>query len=688
MASKDVTQLSDRDHVRSRFGMWLGGNEVDDHNRNSESLITAIREASDNSIDELISGNGDAIWISKDKTIEPLNKEEYENKSVKEFKVWYRYTVADTAGGIPIKATKDLSGNEVTMTELAVGSLRAGSKFDNRSENGLIGLNGVGVSATNFTSAEFSVYSHLSCHDLNETTDYVKSLIKSNKILKKTSEDWYYKLTYNLGIKVKEELVKIDADEILQKFSKTKVKPSTVTTFIPDPTIHNTTDADLPVTFRYLKYLNPNFKFYVNWREDKDLPPKYDFSDKVVIKRNQEDIKNKSITFSYSIGINKKLESIRDFSVNTLSTQHGTHERLFDNAWTDAFCDYFKNTEIAKYATIGLNVLCVFQCPEPNFSSQTKERLSGVDGFKASESLPELVKSFKKIIASNEDIFKKYYDNVVEYYTARQNIGKLKELKKQLGDMASGANRSASAYLPKKLLDCPCKDRQRAEVYLCEGQSAGGGFIKARAGLDNIAVMPLRGKVLNTVGMDTNKALENAEISDITYICGGVDDVHLPYDKLHFGKYIIASDADADGSQIGALLLGDLLQNHLFLFGTKENNYEDSRVFVAKAALYAFYKIDGTKESKFFYAGQENLVADFRKNHTYKIEKRFKGLGECKPEELKEMYLNKETRCLLQVKPTNVDEALNLVDKTSKAKQELMLNEKVITNELLDLSER
>ena len=683
MASKDVQQLSDRDHVRSRFSMYISGAELDDHGRNPESLITAIREASDNSIDELISGNGNAIWISKDKATEPLGKEVYEDKSVKDVKIWYRYTVADTAGGIPIKATKDLSGQEVTMTELAVGSLRAGSKFDERSMEGLIGLNGVGVSATNFTSAEFSVYSHLSCHKLSETTEYVKSLLKKHKITQKDADDWYYKITYNLGLKVSEELVKIDSDTILQKF--TKVKPSTVTTFIPDPTIHNSTDADLPVTFRYLKYLHPEFKFYVNWKEDKDLPPKYEFSDKVQIKRNVENIKNKLVTFNYSIGINKKLEAARDFSVNTLSTQHGTHERLFDNAWTEAFCDYFKNTEIAKYTGIGLNVLCVFQCQEPSFSSQTKERLSGVDGFKATESLPELVRSFKKVISSNEEAFKKYYDQVVEYFNARQNIGKLKELKKQLGDMASGANRSASAYLPKKLLDCSCKDRMKAELYICEGNSAGGGFVKARAGLDHVAVMPLRGKVLNTVGMDVNKALENAEISDITYVCGGVDDVHVPYEKLHYGKYIIAADADADGAQIGALLLGDLMQNHRFLFGTKENNYEDSRVYIAKAALYAFYKVDGTKDNKFFYAGQESQVADFRKKHKYKIEKRFKGLGECEPSELREMYINESTRCLLQVRPDNIDEALNLIDKTSKARQELMLNENVITSDMLEL---
>ena len=260
----------------------------------------------------------------------------------------------------------------------------------------------------------------------------------------------------------------------------------------------------------------------------------------------------------------------------------------------------------------------------------------------------------------------------------------LKELKKQIGDLANGTNRSTSAFLPKKLLDCTCKDRKRANVFFCEGNSASGGFVKARAGMDNIAIMPLRGKILNTIGLDTSKALENKEIYDITHICGGVNEMHVDLEKLHYGQYNIATDADSDGYQIAALLLGNLLQNHKYLFGTEENNYEDSKVFIIISPLYAFGGVDGKKQDKYFYVGEEAKVAEFQKKHTYKTFKRFKGLGELNKEELKTFYLDEKTRRQLQIRPDNIDEALSLVSDTEERKA-FMLSEGIITLDTVKL---
>ena len=701
MASKDVKQLSDREHCRQRVGMYLGGIS-EDGSENPESLVTAIREAVDNSKDVLIQGSGNTIWcfVNK-KASEPLGLTKYEGKSNEFCKKWYQYIVGDNAGGIPIKRTINNAKEEITMCELAVANFRAGSKFSKT--EALVGLNGIGVSATNFTSAEFIIYSHLSCHNLDETTEYVKSLVKKNKITKKNSEDWYYKLTFNLGIKVSEELVKFSDDKLLQKyFSNASDYPSTVTAFIPDPTIHGTTVADLPSDFEYLNYLHPEFNFYIDGKKVSSEIG-FEYSDSIRINLadtleseedkkwcESEECKNPWIQFDFSIGLSETLdENERYFSVNTLDCQQGKHVKLFDMCYTQACCDYFKDWEIEKYATMGVNVLCILQCCEPSFSSQTKERLSAIQDWDNDIThYDALVKSIKKIIKKNEEYFQANYDRIVEYYNSKMNWGKMKELQKTLGEMVKSENKSSSAYMPRKLIDCANKDRQKCSVFICEGDSASGGLIKGRKGRDDIAIMGLRGKLLNVVDMDINDALENNEVYDITHICGGVDDLHVDFENTPFGKYVIATDADADGYQIASLVLALLMQNHSFLFGTKENKYFDSKVYIAVAPLYAFFGVDGDKDKiQPFYAGEEKKVAEFQKKHKYSAMKRYKGLGELNPDELARFYYDEETSKLVQVHLDDVESALSLVGYTDW-KHDLMIERGVITDDTIDLTDK
>lgn len=688
MSSNDVVQMSDLDHVRLRPGMYVGGVAENDNEANPESLRTCFREVTDNSIDEFIAGHGNNLWVFVDKkATEPLGTETYNDKSNKFCKKWYRYTCADDGRGIPIKPVIDNKGRTVTMMELAMSSLRAGSKFSKTSEQ--IGTNGVGQSCNTFLSAESISYTHLKCHSLTDTTDEVKDLIKKAKVTKATSEGKYLKIVWHLGVRHSIEIVDKKDDPILSKYFE-KELPSTVTSWIPDPTIHRSTVMEVkPTFFKYVGYIYPNLKFFIDGKKV-NTKIGYKNKDAIEIELPKEDTevapKNPWIKIDYSIEMSKDFNKYsHDFSVNTLDCQAGKHLRMFEAAWAQAFCDYFGNHDIEKYASMGLNVLFILRCPEPSFSSQTKERLTTVEGWESSAPLPKLVKSFTKIIKADEETFKTAFDRIVEFYSAKQAVGKLKELKKQLGDMTSGKNRSASAFLPKKLLDCPCKDRSTAEVFFVEGDSAAGGFVKARSGMDNIAIMPLRGKVLNVVGMDTAKALENNEIYDITNICGGVDEMHLELDKLHYGQFNIATDSDSDGLQIGALLLGDLMQNHRFLFGTADNKYQDSKVFVIVAPLYAFEGVDGKKgNSKYFYAGEESDVAAFRKAHKFKTFKRFKGLGELNSDELREMYLDPKKRRQVQIRPDNIEAALGIIG-GAKEKKDLMISEKVITLDVVEL---
>lgn len=689
----EIIQKTEREHLRQgRLGMYLGAS-AENHESSPESLQIAIREVVDNSKDVLIdSGKGKSIWFYVDKDKEPLGLKEYEGKSNAFCKDWYRYTVADDSVGFPINAMTPNNGITVTAMQAAMENFRTGNKMDNKTAD-IVGLNGIGAAATNFSSAIFIVYSRLSLQKLSQTTDEVKELLKKAKIKQSNCDDCFLRIEWHLGLRHSISIVKKSDDAILMKYFA-KSNPSTITTFIPDPTIHGTTECEInDGMFKYLNYLYPDYVFYLNGKKVKsDIG--FEYSGKVLINQDEstttafasKDVLNPYIKCTYSVGVAKDFNDYKQlFSVNTLDCQEGKHVRIFETAWTKAFCDVFEDASVSKHATMGINVLFILQCHETEFSSQTKVDLVKIPNFETAKPLPKLVKEFTKLIEAHKTEFKVAYDRIAEFCNAKANIGRLKLLKKQIGDMTSGKVKSVSSYMPKKLLDCPCKDRSKAEVFFVEGDSAAGGFVKARAGLDNVAVMPLRGKVLNTADIKINKAMENAEIYDITNISGGVDDLHLSIDKLHFRKFIIATDADSDGLQIGALLLCDLVKNHSFLFGTAENDYNDSMVYYAQAPLFAFTEVDGTKNDAFFYAGQEAEVAEFQKAHKYKAAKRFKGLGELQPKELKEFYLDPNTRKLLQLTLDDAKSFLSLMSTETKDKNALMLRNNVITRDLLKL---
>lgn len=563
MAQKEARQLTDRQHCREKVGVYLGGGQESENPfisgmSDSElqklgketTLYTAFREAIDNSLDMMIEGDATETYIFKDKTANPTNIKKIGSKDISKIKTWYRYTVGDNGSGIPIRLMKNVNtGEKQTTADNVVSNLKSGTKF--KKDKSLIGTNGMGVSCTNFTSLTFSVYSRLSCSDVSKSTKLVQDLYKKNKLSKSKDKTWYYKVSYELGLKVNEELINLDKEDsiVADNFRKLKVYPSTITTFIPDVTIHEGIDCDISTNYGYLKVMNPNLKFYVNGKEDKYKPDEYDFKFSASIKSliDDDDNPNPYMNFNGSIGIAKDLKDFEhNFSVNYLASQKGFHVDSMKDGFTKAFCDYFDDWDIAKYVTDGLNILCIADSPTPSFNGQAKERCTKIEGIKKEQCIEALSKEFKKIIKKNEEIFAKHYQRIREFFEAKQNIGKLKELQGMLSSLTKDNNKSSSAFMPRKLLDCSPKSHQKnAELFFTEGQSASGGFIKARAGMDNIAILPLRGKVKNVVGLDTNSCLDNEEIYDITHVCGGVNEVHVPIEKLRYSKYIIASDEDS-----------------------------------------------------------------------------------------------------------------------------------------------
>ncbi len=789
MASNDVIGLPDRQHVRSRYGMYVG---------DVSNTTIAFQEIMDNSIDEVLLGNANAIWA-------------YTHKQGK----MCRYTITDNGGGIPIKATTDLSSKEITMAEFAVGSLRAGSKFNKTEVQA--GTNGVGSSCfvgdtfvsvnldgcdcdmqiktiadmisngktklytyckdnsgelvlteilkcwktktttrlvkltftrgeswcseeivctpehlwktktgyiradeitekteldldhicerkpkfvssigvylcdnhgedvydlmvaneahnfqltggllvhncINFLSEEFSVYSRLETQDIKKSTAKIKKLYAELSDVKKSDmKNWYYKVTFHQGEKAFEKLVDIRQDS-LSKIHPSIVKnlPSTITTFLPDPTIWKSQLANSLLTTQYLKYMcgveGREVHFYLNDEESTEVPKSYKHSFKCRIKNPESETKNDFMEFFVSLGISDKLEDAnREYSVNTLPTQQGHHVKLFEKAYTRAFENVFGDCR--GYATMGLNSLCIFTCPEPAFASQTKERLSDIPGFSTNREYPELIAEITKVIKANKPEFQANYLRIVEYMKSKENWSRLSEIK-ELVKVAGENGSHKSSFAPKKLKDCTSKDRKNCELLICEGASASGSLTKARAGMNNIAILPLRGRPLNVSGKDISEVLKNDEMYDLINAIGvGVNEYHS-LEEVRYGKIIIAADADSDGMAITNLILGAILEHMTFLI-------EAGMVYIARCPLYG-------QGDNYYYYGDESKI-DFSKPT-----KRWKGLGEFNADELKRVTLDPKTRNLVKVTLDNVEYCKKLLSSTP-ARKELMLKRGVIT---------
>lgn len=432
MASDDVIKLDFPLNVRTRPGMYLG-------EMNCPDVI--LREAIDNSIDELYAfekrsgkSKSDTIWI------EMINGK--------------TYLVADNGRGIPIKESSEKG---ITMARLAVGSLSAGSKF---SKTGLaIGTNGVGISCANATSSQFRIMSKLNLHNVDELPGELKEKLPSQ-----ITDSTYYFCDYEKGI-FKEEGFK--------EFEREGFKgehPSTITIFSPDPEMYTNTRAKLPTSLPYVTYIMKHLgvpaHIYVNGEEYKDSLTSFGFDIDVTIKTKKEGAKNPDLRFLITFNLSDKLEPCEIIgSVNGLDCRNGVHIRMAQNAFCRAFSQTF--SDCRRYELMGLKMGVVVLCNEPSFSSQTKEKLADVDGFKSSGDyeVSSLAKEFKKIFEQNYEIFKNHELKILEYLKSTEKIGR-KEFIKSTVLIASNSNR-ADAFTPRKLTDCSGTNRRECELFIC-----------------------------------------------------------------------------------------------------------------------------------------------------------------------------------------------------------------------------
>lgn len=620
-----IIQKDPIEAIRTRPGMFVGSTE------NADVLL---REIVDNSLDEIVSENSPAttVWIYK--------------------KTGSRYIVCDNGRGLPMqKASTD---PKITMSILSVTSLHSGSKFS-KNEN-LVGMNGVGSKCVNALSNLYEFFVKVNKNKLVNTTKKVEGLSKSSGIPLKDA--WYY-CRFKKGRLTDEKFV--NTQWISQYLSIKLDKSATnVISFIPDNTIYESTEAEIPGTLKFIKYIssynNIDANIYIDDKKYEDFFNPFQFEFDATLVSQKESPKNKDATFLCSMEIDQEEcgNPLYIGSVNGLESSNGVHIKLFDLAFDLAIAKFY-GEEYVKYAKKGLKFSIVTLCPEPEFNSQTKTHCSGIPGIDK-KCIEPLTKKILKVLKDNKEEFDLHIERIKKIMASHKNLGKIEYIKEKLGGLLSD-NPKSMGKLPRCIIDCNAKDRKKCSLFIVEGNSAGGNLIKCR---DNYsAVCLLRGKILNTSGMDIKKALENEEIRAVLQGIGtGVDDCYS-LSKIRYGKIKLLVDPDEDGFHILSLLTCLFCSYCSYLI-------ELGMVYIVETPLYK-------QNGKFFYADQKHLL-DTSDNSPPIVH--YKGLGEFSPADFKVIMYggnSRETKLTIEGK----EKALEYLASTKK-KNELMLEEGII----------
>ena len=593
----DIQVLEGLEPVRKRPGMYIGSTD-------ERGLQHLVVEVVDNSIDEALAGYCTQIDVV-------INEDG-------------SCSVADNGRGIPtgIIAHEGKSAVEVVLTKL-----HAGGKFGGEGYKISGGLHGVGVSCVNALSK------------------WLKVDVYQN--------GYHYFIEFARGV----------SKAPLEKQERSDRRGTTVT-FMPDDEIFETTDFNYDIMknrFREIAFLNKGLVITLEDRR-KNCERKDEFEFKGGIVEFVEYLnKNKNPLFPEPIYFNKfqnnsevevsfqyndsYTEIIHAYANNINTEEGGTHLTGFKNALTKVINDYGQKNKILKESEKlsgedcreGITAVISVKLMNPQFEGQTKTKLGN------SEMRTIVEKAMQEGFGDYlEEHPKEARELIMKSVTAQ----KAREAARNARDLTRRKSVLESTTLPGKLADCSEKDPKFCEIYLVEGDSAGG---TAKQGRDRRfqAILPLRGKILNVEKARMHKILENAEIKSMATAFGAGIGADFDINKLRYDKIICMTDADVDGSHIRILLL-------TFFFRFMRPLLEQGHVYAAQPPLY---KVTRGKEDLYFYSDQEledNLESQGRKGV---IIQRYKGLGEMAAGQLWETTMNPEKRILLQVTMQDAVEA-------------------------------
>ena len=595
--SGEIQVLEGLEPVRKRPGMYIGSTD-------ERGLHHLIVEIVDNSVDESLAGFCDTIDI--------------------EITIDGAVSVTDNGRGIPI----DIHPKEgVSAVEVVLTKLHAGGKFGGGGYKVSGGLHGVGLSVVNALSEWLEV-----------------EVCKNGKM---------YRQRYNRGVPQRALAEVGDTD-----------RRGTKVTFYPDDEIFETIDFSydtIRARLREVAYLNKGLKINLkDNRPEREREDSFLFEGGILdyvdyLNRAKEKLFEKSLYIEKQYGDNcveiamqyndSYNEIIYSYANNINTEEGGTHLEGFKNTLTKIINDYAHAQNIVKEdermsgedVREGLTAIVSVKLTEPQFEGQTKTKLgnSEMRGL-VSKALTEGLGTY---LEENPKEAKELVLKTITAQRAREEARKARELTRRKG---VGLEFSA---LPGKLSDCTDKDPKKCEIYIVEGDSAGG---TAKQGRDRRfqAILPLRGKILNVEKVRLARALENAEIKSMitAFGCGINDD--FDESKLRYDKIICMTDADVDGSHIRILLL-------TFFFRYMRPLVENGHVYIAQPPLY---KVSKNKQEEYCWTEKELEDIKERMGKGYAVQ-RYKGLGEMNKEQLWETTMNPENRMLLQVSMQDAAEA-------------------------------
>lgn len=617
----NITALTPREHIRRRPGMYVGGTDI-------RALHHLIYEVVDNSIDEALAGRCDRIMVTL-----------HDDGSA---------SVGDNGAGIPIDMHESgRSALEVVMTEVG-----AGGKFDNDAYKVSGGLHGVGVSAVNALAGELTATVYRDGHVWEQT--YHEGLVAGpvEKIRKlEDGEPTGTSIRFIPDFTVMDEN-EFNYNTLAHRFREMAFVTGGVTLTLRDERVK-------PFAKEITYYFDGGIASFVKYL-NRNRRPIHDvvFSDKNV---DFEDKEGRP----YSIGVEIAFQysdaatTTELAFTNTINTPDGgTHITGMRSAITSVINRHAKKIGALKERDSnfsgndtleGLTAIVSVKHPDPQFESQTKVKLLNPEVQGAvSQVVSEALQEFMEL---NSREARKIIDKCMTSKRAREAAKKAREL------VRGGPSLLESSTLPGKLADCS-QHGENAEIYIVEGDSAGGS---AKQGRDRHfqAILPLRGKILNTERARLDRILDNNEIKSLISALGtGIHD-DFTTEKLRYDRVIIMTDADVDGSHIRTLLLTFFFRHMLPLV-------QEGHLYIAQPPIY---QLKQGKESRYIYpqAGmndQEILdksLKDFKNPARVGVQ-RYKGLGEMNPGQLWETTMDPETRTLLQVTIDDAAEADRVFD--------------------------
>jgi DNA gyrase subunit B len=627
--AEQIQVLEGLEAVRKRPGMYIGSTS-------SRGLHHLVYEIVDNSVDEALAGYCSEIkvFINQDNSI----------------------TVEDNGRGIPVGIQPKMKRPAV---EVVFTVLHAGGKFGGGGYKVSGGLHGVGSSVVNALSDWLEV-----------------QVSRDGKV---------YQQRYERGNICYDLKVVGETD-----------KTGTRVTFKPDATIFDDVIYDfetLKVRLRETAFLTKNLKISLtDLRPEEPVERTFHYEggikefveylnkgktaiyDKVIYCEGVKNNINVEVALQHNDGYN---ESVYSFVNNIITPEGGMHMTGFRAALTKVFNDYARSNNYLKDKDDnlsgddlreGLTAIISVKIEEPQFEGQTKQKLGNAEARTAVESV--MSEQMVYFLEQNPSVAKTIVDKAVMAQRARLAARKAR-------DVARKSNLTESMALPGKLADCSSKNPDECEIYIVEGDSAGGSAKTARNRATQ-AILPLRGKILNVEKARIDHILENAEIKAmITAFGTGIHD-NFDVEKLRYNKIIIMTDADVDGAHIATLLL-------TFFYRFMPDLIREGHVYLAQPPLYRL-----EKNKKFWYAYSDDelasIIEEVGRDQNNKVQ-RYKGLGEMDAEQLWDTTMDPEKRILLRVSisqedETEVDLTFNTLmgDKVEPRKKFIEENAKFVKN--------